>query len=132
MKLRALGALLVLGAAPFADAAPARSDAQADRGAALYAFHCAACHGASLAGAEAAPPLAGAQFAETWNGQTARALFDRIVQMPPGNEDALTRQQRIDVLAFLLRSGGQPPAAAELSGRGGDLDAVVLQLSPQP
>lgn len=43
---------------------------QAKRGEALYGEHCASCHGAALAGAEAAPALTGFEFSANWNGLT--------------------------------------------------------------
>jgi mono/diheme cytochrome c family protein len=128
-----LALLAAAGLAPLAFAqAPAGlySGPQAERGRALYAAHCAACHGQSLGGGEAAPPLVGAQFMETWSGQTLKALYDRIAGMPPTAPDALSRQDRTDVIAFLLRAGGYPSGAAELSSRSGDLEALTLEPPP--
>src|SRR5262245_19535895 len=64
-------------AAPAAQAAPAASrtiwdgvftQAQADRGKALYMTSCAACHKADLLGESAAPALAGPDFSQRWVG----------------------------------------------------------------
>src|ERR1700722_20293555 len=62
------------------------AQAQADRGKALYGQHCASCHGATLDGSGAVPPLAGADFKGNWNGQTADALFEKIQTSMPADK----------------------------------------------
>ena len=43
---------------------------QAKRGGGFYNADCASCNGKRLTGGEIAPPLAGGEFMENWNGQT--------------------------------------------------------------
>ena len=87
---------------------------QARRGDALYAEHCAACHGADLMGAEA-PPLNGMAFAANWNGLPLADLFEQIrATMPATSPGSLSRPQYADILAFVLSKGSAPSGAAEL------------------
>ena len=82
---------------------------QARRGNGLYQANCAACHGDSLQGGEAAPPLAGDTFNSTWEGVKLGDLFDRIRSTMPQNQPgSLSRAQNSDVLAFILASGKFP------------------------
>jgi mono/diheme cytochrome c family protein len=85
------------------------TDEQARRGNGLYQANCAACHGDSLQGGEAAPPLAGDTFNSTWDGVKLGDLFDRIRSTMPQNQPgSLSRAQNSDVLAFMLASGKFP------------------------
>ncbi len=82
---------------------------QARRGSGLYQTHCAACHGDSLTGGEAAPALAGDTFNSTWDGVTLGDLFDRIrTTMPQTQPGSLSRAQNSDIIAFILSSGRFP------------------------
>ena len=72
----ALLAIALLLATPGALQAKARGDytnAQAARGATVYAQHCAQCHGANLQG-ESGPALTGQPFRAAYGGSTATAL----------------------------------------------------------
>src|SRR5579862_6173414 len=51
---------------------------QAARGEAAYREHCAFCHGASLEGTDDAPPLAGRDFRQDWDGANIADLFEKI------------------------------------------------------
>jgi mono/diheme cytochrome c family protein len=89
---------------------------QAKRGEALYAQHCAACHGNALEGGEMAPPLAGGAFGANWNGLTMGDLSERIrISMPQNNPGSLSRQQVSDILAFMLSVGNFPAGKTELA-----------------
>ena len=95
---------------------------QADRGKALYAQNCASCHGATLDGGGAAPPLAGADFKTNWSGQTAGDLFEKTqTTMPADKPGKLSPEQTADILAFLLASNAFPAGSEELP-----TDAVAL------
>lgn len=88
---------------------------QVDRGKALYARECAACHGAELSGGEEAPPLTGAAFLADWNGLTVGDLFERIrVSMPEGKPGSLNRQTNADILAYILGANQFPAGKTEL------------------
>src|SRR5439155_14791910 len=61
---------------------------QAAAGAELYTSVCAECHGDDLEGRERAPALAGATFAQRWDGSTLKKLFERMEEMPPDDPQA--------------------------------------------
>lgn len=107
---------------------------QAERGAALYRRWCADCHAADLSGGELAPGLAGGEFVWNWNGLTAGQLFERIrISMPPADPSRVTRSEKADVLAHLLRANGFPAGARELAGRVEILDQFLLEaVRPEP
>lgn len=104
------------------EASPTRSvwdgvytEEQARRGEALYQQECALCHLATLTGGESAPPLAGADFLSNWNGLTLGDLFERLrLSMPPDQPERLSRQQKIEILAYLLRANKFPAGPSEL------------------
>ena len=88
---------------------------QAKRGEPLYSENCAACHGSDLAGGEMAPALIGFEFSANWDGLTLGDIFERIrISMPQNDPSALTRAQKIDVLAFILSQGRYPAGQTEL------------------
>jgi mono/diheme cytochrome c family protein len=96
---------------------------QAKRGEVLYQFICSQCHGAALAGIEAAPPLAGATFSASWGGGLISDLFERIrVSMPQDKPGSLGRQQTADLVAYILSVNKAPAGRTELPG-----DAEVLK-----
>ena len=64
---------------------------QAERGRTLYEQVCVECHLASLAGANEAPPLRGADFLDAWGVGAVVDLAETIrVTMPPENRNSLT------------------------------------------
>ncbi len=88
---------------------------QAKRGEALYGEHCAACHGGTLLGAEAAPPLTGFDFGTNWSGLTLGDLYERIrTSMPAEDPGKVSAQQKVDIIAHMLRVGGFPASMTEL------------------
>ncbi len=88
---------------------------QAKRGEALYAEHCAACHGPDLTGGEMAPALAGGEFAANWNEVTLGDLYERIrTSMPQADPSALSRAQKAAILAFMLYKGPYPTGQTDL------------------
>jgi mono/diheme cytochrome c family protein len=91
------------------------SPEQAKRGEALYGQHCAACHGGDLRGIESAPALAGLQFSENWSGLTVGDLFERIrTSMPIDDPGKVTAQQKVDIIAHMLRVDEFPAGTVEL------------------
>jgi cytochrome c len=110
----------IFGAAAFAQTSKTTwdgvyTDAQAARGAALYAATCAQCHGPTLAGAEG-PPLNGVEFASNWNGLSLGDLFERVrTSMPPDDPSRLSAPDKVDVLAHILATSRFPAGASELS-----------------
>jgi len=91
------------------------TQAQADRGGAVYAQSCANCHGSGLEGADMSPALAGAAFMASWNDLTLGDLSERIrISMPADKPGTLSRQEQTDVIAFILRSNRFPAGTTEL------------------
>jgi mono/diheme cytochrome c family protein len=88
---------------------------QAKRGAPVYGDNCGSCHGTALEGGEMAPPLAGGQFNSNWSGLSMGDLFERLrISMPANSPGSLSRQQYVDVLAFMLSRGSFPEGKTEL------------------
>jgi cytochrome c len=88
---------------------------QAKRGEPLYDRACSACHGDKLAGHEDAPPLAGQDFLDSWNGLTVGKLFDKIrLTMPKGTPSEVGVQQKADILAYILSVNKFPTGKIEL------------------
>ena len=91
------------------------TDAQANRGAALFDKECAGCHGPSGEGGGMAPALAGAAFAANYDGQTVGDLFDRNrTTMPVGREGQLGAVPNVEITAFMLQVNKFPPGVTEL------------------
>src|SRR5574339_238312 len=81
--------------------------------------HCASAValliGVSIAGpphsfgqTDKAPPLAGPQFQNTWNGAPLAALVARILSMPPEKPNTLSQEQSVAVLTYVLWYNGLP------------------------
>jgi alcohol dehydrogenase (cytochrome c) len=101
--------------------------AQATRGQALYAQHCAKCHGQQLEGGSAAA-LAGSRFMAKWNGKSVEELFYITrTQMPYGAAGSLTAQQYIDIVAAQLRANGYNAGTRELPADDAALKGIKIQ-----
>ena len=99
------------------------TDEQVKRGAASYQRECSNCHGAALEGGDMTPPLVGGGFTSNWNDLTVGDLFERIrLTMPLDSPGKLSRQQNVDVIAYILKSNAWPSGATELA-----LDVGVLR-----
>jgi hypothetical protein len=91
------------------------TEEQAKRGEPLCSVKCSLCHGVKLTGGESAPPLVGGEFLANWNGLTLDVLFERIrVTMPPDGPARVGRQQKADILAYILSINKFPPGKIEL------------------
>jgi cytochrome c len=103
------------------------TEAQAVRGEKISAEHCARCHGQTLTGAEAAPALVGDVFNANWEGVPLGDLFERVrVSMPLDAPGTLSRQQNVDVLAYMLRMGKVPAGTVELATDAGVLGQITF------
>src|SRR5690349_16111905 len=101
------------------------TDAQAQRGSAIYGDRCASCHAPDLTGMDQAPPLSGSDFNTNWNDLSLNDLFERIrVSMPADNPGSLERQQVADVMAFILSKGTFPAGQTELPADAEALKAI--------
>lgn len=108
----------------------AYSEEQAIRGQALYYEHCLACHGEMLSGLDQAPPLAGPQFSDVWDGEPLAALVSRIDTMPPTDPGKLSRSETVDILAYMLWYNGLPIGELPLSVEQGVLNQMSFQAPP--
>ena len=105
---------------------------QAKRGEPLYQQSCAECHGPDLAGGEMSPGLVGGEFVWNWNGLSVGDLFERLrVSMPQGEPNSVSRQEKADILAFLLEANDFPAGDTELANRTGMLAGINF-LAEQP
>jgi len=88
---------------------------QAARGAEVYQAQCVTCHGEALEGS-VGPPLAGDAFLSIWSALPLVELVDKIHNTMPLQATApLSRQESIDLTAYILEAGGFPAAEAELA-----------------
>ena len=113
------------------------TEAQAQRGQAVYPGACGTCHGRRLNGApddpdtRSTPPLARARFLRVWEGRSLATLFEYTrATMPESNPSSLTDQEYVDVVAYMLTVGGMPAGDDELQPDPQSLARVVIQ--PQP
>ena len=91
------------------------SNAQAERGHALYEVQCASCHGDTLEGL-VGPPLVGEGFLSVWSARPLVDLVDKIQKtMPLDAPEPLARSQAIELTAHLLLEGAFPTGAADLN-----------------
>jgi quinoprotein glucose dehydrogenase len=105
------------------------SDAQADRGQAQYERSCTGCHQSDLQGdsGEEIPALADEAFMARWTGRTVGDLFEKIGKgMPASNPGSLSRQQYVDIVAYLLQANKLPSGREELGGGSAELDRIVF------
>ena len=125
----ALTCYAVVGAqAPASVTAGAYTEAQAKRGADLYAKECAACHGDTLAGMDPIPALAGSDFQSHF--KTVGELFDKTsTTMPAIAPGSLTAEQVADVLAHILSVNKYPAGSTELPSKVEALTVIKIEPS---
>lgn len=103
------------------------TDEQAGRGEAIYRATCEGCHAPDLSGGKVVPELVGQTFRDGWDGSTLGRLFERVVlSMPEGDPASVTREQKGDILAFILRANGFPSGERELEPRTELLDRFTF------
>jgi mono/diheme cytochrome c family protein len=126
-------ACIVLTALTFAQSAASSvwdgvfTEEQVKRGAAAYQRDCSNCHGAALEGGDMTPPLVGGGFTSNWNDLTLGDLFDRIrLTMPLDSPGKLSRQQNVDVIAFILKTNAWPTGTTELAPDMGALKQIRI------
>ena len=112
------------------------TDAQANRGQALYAQRCAGCHGPALAGAQA-PPLAGDAFTSKFRNEPLSALFIKIrYTMPPPTPPSaagaaqLTPEQGADLVAHVLKTNGFPAGKADFAAADATTSRIAWPAAP--
>jgi cytochrome c len=100
------------------------SEEQALKGHDLYNEHCASCHGAALEG-QGSLPLSGATFRARWadDHHSVDDLFYIIRTLMPYRQPAtLSKQEYIDIIAYILMVNGYPVGAQPLP-----LDPPILK-----
>lgn len=95
--------------------AGAQGALQADAGKVVYEQNCAGCHSFDLKGGSHGPPLAGPQFAKAWGPRSAADLLGFVRTMPPGRGFSLLDQDYRAAAAYILRSNGRAPEAAQVA-----------------
>lgn len=96
---------------------------QAARVQMIYQADCSGCHGNSMEGASG-PPLTGNDFLSNWSAKPLSAIVDKIQKtMPFDSPGSLSRQQSIDLTAYVLQAGKFPAGRAELS------EAMLAQIT---
>jgi len=108
---------------------------QAARGDPLYIRTCSHCHQSDLSGgADGAPELRGAAFLSRWRNRSLWDFYRLITDtMPDDAPGSLTRQQTIDVVAFLLRKNLMPAGSDELPADRETLERIaVAEQPPRP
>jgi alcohol dehydrogenase (cytochrome c) len=104
------------------------TQAQADRGRAVYAEQCASCHGQNLDDGAFAPPLTGLEFRTKWGQQSSEPLFTNMAtRMPPNRPGSLGDARYTELMAFILEQNGSPVGSRELL-----TDADSLKTLPAP
>lgn len=80
---------------------------QADRGAKVFDETCLACHQPD--------EFVGSGYLDGWVGETAHDLVELIrTTMPQDSPGRLSRQEYLDVVAFLFRENGLPDGPDEM------------------
>src|SRR5215471_3010840 len=91
------------------------SAGQAGRGQDIYQSQCASCHGKALDGGSG-PPLVGDGFLSNWSEHPLTNVVDKIQKTMPFNKPgSLSRQQSIDLAAYIFRSRRFPAGRADLN-----------------
>jgi S-disulfanyl-L-cysteine oxidoreductase SoxD len=104
------------------------TEEQAKRGEAAYRQHCSNCHGVGLEGGDMTPALVGGAFTSNWNDLTLGDLFERIrTTMPLDSPGKLSRQQNVDVIAFVLKTNAWPTGASEIAPDAGSLKQIKIE-----
>ena len=95
---------------------------QAERGAALYQQHCAACHLPDLTGFFEALPLRGSAFADNWRNRTPGQLLDLLERtMPTQAPGSLATGEYLDIIAFMMRENDIAAGAVALTADTGSV-----------
>ena len=104
------------------------NDEQAKRGEATYVEACSNCHGRTLEGQDMTPALTGGGFMANWDGLSVGDLTDRIrSSMPFDRPGTLSRQENVDIVAYILRFNRFPTGKDELPPQINTLKQIVFK-----
>jgi PQQ-dependent dehydrogenase (methanol/ethanol family) len=94
------------------------TSSQAKSGGQVYSSNCQGCHGQNLGGGSG-PALKGSGFLSKWGGQSIGKLHGYIAQnMPLGQAGKLSKQQYLEVTAYLLSQNGFGAGGTALDDKG--------------
>src|SRR5262245_25364997 len=80
---------------------------QATNGRTAFQANCAGCHLPDLSGQGDAAPLRGSAFQQAWGTRTTKELLSFMqLTMPPQRPGALSTQEYLDIVAFILQQNG--------------------------
>jgi cytochrome c len=105
------------------------SEEQAHKGHDLYELHCASCHGAALEG-QGSLPLSGATFRARWadGRHSVDDLFYIIRTLMPYEQPAtLSKQEYINIIAYILMVNGYPTGTHPLPSDPGVLKRIIIK-----
>jgi mono/diheme cytochrome c family protein len=106
------------------------TEAQAMRGDAQFAEHCAKCHEGTCTDG---PPLFGPQFLDRWREDTLDNLFTNIrTRMPRDDAGSLSENSYLDILAHILQTNRFPAGAKELNTDEVKTTLLVGRDGPKP
>ncbi len=98
---------------------------QAVRGEDAYMGYCRSCHTPESHNSDT--------FVSTWNGKPLAELFDYILERMPKNEPgSLSRQEVVDVVAYLLRLNRMPQGTDELPADSAALKKIRFDVQKSP
>jgi S-disulfanyl-L-cysteine oxidoreductase SoxD len=132
--LKTSALVLVVSTAPLltVGAEPSQAASSAPPGAAEYAAHCAACHGAKLEGGVHAPPLVGAPFQSNWAGKRARLLYSRIISTMPQNDPGTLSPPDAFVIALYVFAANGIGWSGQALSNPNDLNTLTIPGSAPP
>ncbi len=97
------------------------TEAQAERGQAVYKNVCAECHELQ--------DFTNTDFRTEWDGNSLYELFESIrTTMPDENPGTLTREQYVDVVTYVLKLNAMPTGPAEFTADSASASAAILRL----
>ena len=119
-------AVVALSAQGAGGAGAPAGDQQA-RGKAVYNDKCASCHMENLKGSTETPPLTGDMFWSNWETYSANNLVEQVrTTMPEDNPGSLTREQYVDVVAYILKTN-EVPFTGDLPAEADALKKVTIK-----
>jgi S-disulfanyl-L-cysteine oxidoreductase SoxD len=96
---------------------------QATRGQAVFRDVCASCHTTA--------EFQGTEFVRTWTGRRIFDLFDQVrMSMPMDAPGRLSRQEYVDIIAYVLRLNAYPAGDAPLLPEDDALKLIRVQPRP--
>jgi len=96
---------------------------QANRGKDVYAGNCRSCH--------APETHSGPVFIAIWNGRSVADLYSFVRErMPKNDPGALTEQEYVDVVAYMMRMNKLPMGEIELPADSLALSRVRIEIKP--